>query len=142
MRIYVIRHGHAPNGRLSALGREQAARVATELAGAGIERVACSQYPRCLHTIEPLARTLGLDVEVEDALAEDAGLEAMWAYLESLTGTVAVCSHANLLGPVIDRVVHQGAEVDATAMTCETGSVWRLDGDAAGTFTRAVQQLR
>lgn len=127
MTLYVVRHGHAPNGRLSTRGREQAQRVADLLGGAGIERIVSSHYPRCLHTIEPLGAALALDVETHDALAEDADVDDTWAYLNDLAGTVAVCSHGNLLGPVLERAVDGGALVESSWQTVETGSVWRVE---------------
>jgi 2,3-bisphosphoglycerate-dependent phosphoglycerate mutase len=66
--VFLIRHAHAhydsaipdPRRPLSELGRRQAAELAGLVAHLGIEEIHTSPYERCLHTIQPLAESLGL----------------------------------------------------------------------------------
>jgi broad specificity phosphatase PhoE len=55
---------------LTALGRKQAAALATWLADEPIDHVVSSPLKRAIDTAQPLATAFGLDVEVVDNLAE------------------------------------------------------------------------
>ena len=80
MAIYLLRHaetdGNAtrvvqlPEAPLSARGREQAARLARRLAGAGIARIVSSDLARALETAEALRAATGVPLDVDPALAE------------------------------------------------------------------------
>jgi 8-oxo-dGTP diphosphatase len=142
MTLYVIRHakaGNAPDEErpLNDAGRRQAERIADLLGDAGVERILTSRYARCVETVAPLAERVGVEVERHDALAEESDVEAAWALLESVAGTDAVlCSHGNILGPVLDRVLRRGAEVDGE-WTLRKGSIWCLHPDGGRAFGRA-----
>jgi probable phosphoglycerate mutase len=79
--VLVIRHGYndwvgrtlagwTPGVHLNARGREQAERLAQRLAGVPIRVLYSSPLERTLETAEPLARQLGLEVRVCEALGE------------------------------------------------------------------------
>ncbi|MCU1483363.1 MAG: phosphoglycerate mutase family protein [Actinomycetia bacterium] len=143
MTLYVIRHakaGQAPDEErpLNDAGQRQAERIAELLADAGVERVLTSRYTRCVQTVTPLAAQLGLDLEHHDALAEESDTERAWALLESLAGTETVlCSHGNLIHPLLDRVLRRGAEIEGE-WVCRKGSIWCLHPDGDRPFGRAV----
>jgi phosphohistidine phosphatase SixA len=143
MTLYVIRHanaGQAPDEErpLNEAGQRQAERVAELLADAGIERILTSRYTRCVQTVTPLADRLGVQLERHDDLAEESGAEAAWALLESLEGTHAVlCSHGNIISPVLDRVLRRGADIEGE-WSCRKGSIWCLHPDGDRPFARAV----
>lgn len=73
-RLYLIRHcsaeGQLPDADLTDEGRQQAEALADALMSAGIERVVCSPFRRAQDSIAPLARRLGLTVEIDDRQAE------------------------------------------------------------------------
>jgi phosphohistidine phosphatase SixA len=149
MPLYLVRHAKAGGRRddasdeerpLTENGRRQADRIAEVLAGAGIERVLTSRYIRCVETVQPLADKLGLTPELHVDLAEEADVEAAWQLLEGLAGITAVlCSHGNIISPLLDRVLRRGADIDAAEWSCHKGSIWRLEPDATtGRFGRAV----
>jgi broad specificity phosphatase PhoE len=81
-RLLLIRHGEtahnadgrlstaAPGGPLTELGREQAERLAEELAATSLEAVYTSPLVRARQTAEAIARRQGLAVTVHDDLAE------------------------------------------------------------------------
>jgi probable phosphoglycerate mutase len=80
MAIYLLRHGETPGnaGRvvqtpdtpLSERGRDQAARAAARLVGAGIARILTSDLARAALTAEALRRALQVPVEEEPLLRE------------------------------------------------------------------------
>ena len=143
MTLYVIRHakaGQAPDEErpLNEAGQRQAERIAELLDGTGIERVLTSRYTRCVQTVTPLATQLGVDLEHHDALAEESDVDRAWTLLESLAGTEAVlCSHGNLIHPMLDRVLRRGAEIEGE-WACRKGSIWCLEPDGDRPFGRAV----
>ena len=79
--FYLIRHGlndfvgqavagWTPGVHLNEKGRAQAERLAVALAEKGIDRIFSSPLERARETAEPLARLLGLPVELRDSLGE------------------------------------------------------------------------
>ena len=82
---------------------------------------------RCRSTVEPAAERLGLDVQVEPDLAEDAA-ERLPGRLRELgrTGrTVVACSQGGAIGAAVaELVAEEGLEVAET--TAPKGSVWAL----------------
>ena len=125
--LYLVRHGKAAGGRLSELGRQQAARLATVLGDRPVNRIMCSPVQRCRDTMAPLALATGVEVETHEHLGEDADIEPVWALLESLGEHVVVCSHAPVIESVLNRVHRRGGEVVADVWSCPPASVWRLE---------------
>jgi broad specificity phosphatase PhoE len=80
MAIYVLRHAETdsnatrvvqrPDAPLSTRGRDQAARLARRLAGAGITRIRTSDLARARETAEALRVGTGAAVDVDPDLAE------------------------------------------------------------------------
>lgn len=77
--VYLVRHAQpvyqgyqeAPElAPLSEEGRADSERLADFLQGKGIEQIYSSPYPRAVQTLEPLARRLGLPIELEPDLRE------------------------------------------------------------------------
>lgn len=79
--VHLMRHGevHNPEGvlygrlpgyRLSELGRQMADRVAEDLAGRDITHVVASPLERAQETAEPIAKSHGLDLAVDERLIE------------------------------------------------------------------------
>jgi broad specificity phosphatase PhoE len=62
--------GRMPGVPINARGREEAARLADALAGAGIEALYSSPLERSMNTADFLARRLGLAIHVEEAFGE------------------------------------------------------------------------
>lgn len=145
MAVHVVRHADAGNGPddrpLNEQGEGQAVRIAEQLATAGVTRILTSRYPRCLQTVTPLAERLGVPLEVHDDLAEEADPDVAWNLLVSLTGAeVVVCSHGNIISPMLDRVLRRGAEIQGE-WSCRKGSIWTLEVDGDRPFGRAVLTL-
>jgi 2,3-bisphosphoglycerate-dependent phosphoglycerate mutase len=72
--LYLVRHcsatGQAAEAPLTPEGEAQAERLADFLAPLGVERIVSSPFARARASVEPLARQLGLTVEVDERLAE------------------------------------------------------------------------
>jgi broad specificity phosphatase PhoE len=153
MAIHLVRHAdagrrgswHQPDDLrpLTNRGLVQAAAIADALATRPIARVVSSRYARCLQSVQPLADRLGLEVESHPALAEEASLVDTWALVEEAArdaGDVVLCSHGNVIPPVLDRLHRRGVPLDATRWSCHKGSIWTLDVDG-GDLVRAVLTL-
>ncbi|MEX2207503.1 MAG: histidine phosphatase family protein [Myxococcota bacterium] len=73
-RALLVRHcessGQAPEAPLTARGNAQAEALAEFLASQPIARVVSSPYLRARQSVEPLARKLGLEIELDARLAE------------------------------------------------------------------------
>ena len=57
---------------LTAVGEAQALALADLLRHHPVKRILSSPYVRCMQTVKPLAKALGLEVEEHHALGEDS----------------------------------------------------------------------
>ena len=85
---------------LDEKGRREAEELAVVLGTDDVRRVVSSPYVRCVETVEPLAAALGLEVEVDDRLAEGAGRAAEALLAE---GGVVACTHGDVIHDLIGR---------------------------------------
>src|SRR5579864_3821639 len=84
--VFLVRHAQAlprsgwegddRDRDLSKKGRRQAGGLVALLQELKPQRVLSSPYLRCTETVRPLAEALGVVVEMEDRLAEGAGIAA------------------------------------------------------------------
>ena len=106
MTLLLIRHASAGDADdwqgddrlrpLDAKGRRQAEALVALLAEFDLNRVVSSPYLRCVQTVEPLARSRGLEIVLDDALGADH-LDDVPFVLERLRGQdAAVCTHGDL----------------------------------------------
>jgi broad specificity phosphatase PhoE len=150
MTTYLVRHasaGHRDEGDpsdndrpLDEAGRVQSEKLADWLRHLPVTRILSSPYPRCVQTVEPLAATLGLEIEVREELAESMPIERSWPLLEEVGWTNAViCSHGDVIPDLIRRAQLRGLHIPGKS-GCAKGSVWTLehwDGErfATGVYT-------
>ena len=87
-----------------------------ELAGYSIERVVSSPLARCVATVAPLARELGLELEVRDELEPGATKRDLLRLLRPLPASALVCTHREVFETLFD------AEIE-----CEKGGVWIVE---------------
>ena len=137
--IYLVRHAKAGSAAqwegpdelrpLTKAGRRQAAALVDRLAAFSIARIVSSPLLRCVQTVEALGQQRGLSVESIDTLVEgsdaDDVLELLAAYAPQPT---VVCSHGDVVGDVLTRLVEQGLAVESD-LRWEKGSTWVLDFD-------------
>jgi 8-oxo-(d)GTP phosphatase len=145
MRLYVVRHAHAgsrsswdgPDATrpLSKKGRRQAARIADELAGAGITRLVSSPAARCVQTLEPLGERLGLTIDADGRLLEGAtGSDALGLADELCTAkdkgkAVAVCSHGDVIPELLRELRHHGGTRIDDPFLWPKASTWIVTWD-------------
>lgn len=135
-KLYVVRHADAGSRSgwdgsdwqrpLSPRGRHQAEGIRDQLAGADIARLVASPFRRCVATLEPLARHLGLEVEPDDRLSENRGAAGAMALLEEVAGVPAVlCSHGDVIPDLLDELVRHGVKL-ADELRWQKASTWVL----------------
>lgn len=148
MSLHVVRHAEAGDRSawdgpdelrpLSSAGMAQAEALADTLAAVPLDRILTSRYVRCAQTVAPLGERRGVKAEEHEALVEEADVEDTLALMEELGGAqVVLCTHGNLIGPLLDRLHRRGVELVAEQWVCEKSSVWTVDVDASGAFTGA-----
>ncbi|HZC30495.1 MAG TPA: phosphoglycerate mutase family protein [Gaiellaceae bacterium] len=96
---------------LDERGRRRAEELAGELRG--VRTIRSSPYVRCVETVEPLAASLGLRVELDERLAEGASLDEALAALEDSVDGVA-CTHGDVVETVLGRPLKKGAYADVS----------------------------
>ena len=147
MPVILIRHGQAAGRKewegddrsrpLTDKGRRQALALPKALETYAPQRVLSSPFRRCLETVEPLARELGLSVESAEDLAEGSGLTALALVRALADEKVALCTH----GDVIPEVLVPLADEDRVDLGPHPrqakGSAWLLE-HTNGRFIRAT----
>ena len=131
--MYLVRHAHAGDRDhwdgddrerpLSKKGRRQAQGIAEQLKPLGVRRLISSSYARCTQTLEPLAAELGLEIEIDDRLAEGAGLQAL-DVVRGAGDRAALSTHGDICSDVLEVLAREG--VVRCALQAEKGSTWVL----------------
>jgi phosphohistidine phosphatase SixA len=134
MDVFVVRHAKAGSRRrfegddrlrpLSRNGRAQAKGLVKLLAHRGVERVLTSPYTRCSQTVEPLAKELGLEVELNEELAEGADWSHALELVRTATTPLVWCSHGDVIGDLMQHLATRGIPLDDDRI--EKGSTWVL----------------
>ena len=151
MTLYLIRHADAgkrdpysPSDHLRGLsedGLRQATRIADHLGDSGVTRVLSSPYPRCVETVAPLARRLGIDVETHSVLAEGADGRRTLALMMDLAGTEAVlCSHGDVIPDVLRLLVITGMPINGRRRNAK-GSIWAISTDGEAPVAAAYTKI-
>jgi 8-oxo-dGTP diphosphatase len=115
---------------LDERGERQCVAIARTLASLAPDRLVSSPYRRCMQTLEPFAETSGIKLEPEPALAEDPLDGVVERLLDSLEGTVALCTHGDVCHRVLAWAAANGLEVDV-GRGMDKGATWLLDPSAA-----------
>jgi 8-oxo-dGTP diphosphatase len=93
---------------LDERGRQQAVTLRDLLRHRPITRIASSPYVRCIETVEPLADALGIEVEIDERLAEGTPPELTLSLLGQLDGGLA-CTHGDVIEAVLGYGLRKGA---------------------------------
>ncbi len=138
MPVYLVRHAHAGNRAgwrgedadrpLSDRGHAQAVGLAHRLGVRGIERISSSPARRCIQTVEPLADELGLEIELDERLAEGAAVRGALDLLLCSGPDTVLCAHGDLIPSLMHRLVSQGMRAESPDR-CQKGSVWEIELD-------------
>jgi 8-oxo-dGTP diphosphatase len=151
--IWVVRHataGHKKNWQgdddlrpLDGHGRRQAEALAGLLAGEEVIRLRSSATTRCLQTLEPLARRLGLGVEHDPSLRPDAGGRLLELLARTGRPGDVLCTHGELLRPALRALRRRGAvppgERDQDLLA--KGGAWALDPDDLSITRRLAVEI-
>ena len=140
MWVYLVRHAKAGSRRawegpdelrpLSKKGRRQAEALVDVLADRPIASVLSSPYVRCVETVQPLADKLGLPVERDARLVEDAApADAVELLREVASTTTVLCSHGDLIPAILDLLVASDGLLLPPDYPYAKGSTWELDLD-------------
>ena len=99
-------HGDDRLRPLDKRGRKQAERLRDVLVAHDVRRVLSSPYVRCTQTVAPL----GLEIELDERLAEGAPRKRTLELLAALDGAVA-CTHGDVIEAVLGRSLRKGGAV-------------------------------
>jgi len=112
---------------LTKRGRREAAAIAARLGAEPLARLVASPFVRCAQTLEPLAVALDLPIETTDVLAEGADGERAAELMLSLAGdgSIACCTHGDVLFDVVDVLAESGVALDAPR-AAPVASTWVL----------------
>ncbi len=137
--LHLVRHADAGNRGawvgndferpLDDHGQMQAEAIGAALAERPVRRILSSPYVRCVDTVVPLGRVLGLPVEASDELAEGSyvaeALELMGS-LAAAEGDSVLCSHGDVIPGVLWVLAQYGLEIGDRGR-CKKGSIWELE---------------
>ena len=134
--IYLMRHGSA--GERSAAeaedwrrpldkrGLKQTKMLRDLLMAHPITRIGSSNYVRCVETVKPFAKRLGVPLEMEGALVEGSHPHRIVGLIADLQEESAVlCSHGDVIADLIGHLFAEGVAMDGPKRW-EEGSVWEL----------------
>ena len=137
--LHLVRHADAGNRGawvgddferpLDDHGQMQAEAIGAALADRPVRRILSSPYVRCVDTVVPLGRALGLPVEALDTLAEGSYVADALDLLGSLAGAEGdsvLCSHGDVIPGVLWVLSQYGLEIDDLGR-CKKGSIWELE---------------
>jgi 8-oxo-dGTP diphosphatase len=102
--------------KLDGVGRRQAARLREHLADHAVDRIVSSPLARCADTVAPLARELGLEVEIREELGPAATKRDALRLLRELSPGALVCTHRELFERLFDGEIE-----------CEKGALWIVE---------------
>jgi 8-oxo-dGTP diphosphatase len=134
--VYVVRHAKAGSRQgwpyrdedrpITRRGRRQARRLVERFRGVEIGRIASSPFARCVQTVEPLARSRGLEIETADELAEGVDVSVAVAFVRALRDVpTVVCGHGREIESLVRAFEAEGADVEGRGVA--KGSVWVLE---------------
>lgn len=121
--VWLVRHAEkADDSRdpeLSAAGRRRAELLVSLLEGEGIDRIHSTDYRRTRSTAAPLARALGMEVELYDPSALDAFADR----LLDAGGTHLVVGHSNTTPALVTAL---GGEPEGSIDEAEYDRLYRV----------------
>lgn len=91
---------------LDERGRRQAEALVALLLPLGVRQVVSSPYVRCVQTVEPLAREIGVEIEHDETLAEGTGDAATSLLTEA---GVLACTHGDVIEAVLGHGLKKGS---------------------------------
>jgi phosphohistidine phosphatase SixA len=94
---------------LDERGWRQAEELVRSLADYEIERIVSSPAVRCVQTVEPLARELGIEIEGRGELTEGTTREQALTLVDEVRGTgVVLCTHGDVVVELLGSGLKKG----------------------------------
>jgi len=147
MPVLLIRHAHAGTRKdwdgddllrpLSERGVRQARRLVATADGLGVQRILTSPFTRCQDTVAPLAKALGLKLEITDLLGEGHGTDALRLVRSLAHDKVALCTHGDVIPDVLVALADEDRLDLGPRPRQAKGSVWVLE-TSGELFTKAT----
>lgn len=135
MAVLLVRHAKAGDRSrwtgddrsrpLTDKGRAQAAELVDAIGTVPVALYS-SPYLRCIETLEPLATAHGLDVTVDDRLAEGVDLEPVLDLLNEIPDGSVLCSHGDVIPMVVDALIRRGMVLESAVPGVRKGSWFAL----------------
>ena len=151
MTLFLVRHAQAGSRAswsgtndelrpLTAFGRYQSADLVGLLGEMGITEIRSSPFRRCLETVSPLAAALGLDVIVDERLAEGPAEGAIALARLRAEASTLFCSHGDIIPAILDHFRINDALDLGSDPRCQKGSTWICEPNRAwaGHFSQAT----
>lgn len=134
--IYLIRHASAGKRSeadsedwrrsLDDKGRKQMKMLRDRLMAHPITRIGSSNYVRCVETVKPFAKRLGIPLELEASLVDGSHPHRIVSLIAELKEEAAVlCSHADVIEDLIGHLFAEGVPMDGERQW-KKGSAWEL----------------
>ena len=137
--LYLVRHADAGSRMgwvgndfqrpLDDFGQMQAEAIGVALASRPVRRILSSAAVRCVDTVVPLGRALGIAVEIADELAEGTFVGDAFDLLRSLAsaeGDSVLCSHGDVIPGLLWVLAQYGLDIPDLGR-CKKGSIWELE---------------
>lgn len=121
---------------LSAKGKQQARQLAKVASEWAPQRVLSSPWVRCIETVAPLGKQIGLQVEVSKALGEGSTAEAVKLVRSLSDEKVALCTHGDVIPEVLVALADEDRLDLGPRPKQQKASIWILEA-SNGRFTRA-----
>jgi len=134
--IYLVRHASAGKRSdadaedwrrpLDNKGKRQMRMLRDRLMAHPITRIGSSNYVRCIDTVTPFAKRLGIPLEMEAALVDGSHPHRIVRLIAELQEESAVlCSHADVIEDLIGHLFAEGVPMDGPR-EWKKGSAWEL----------------
>jgi len=136
MSLFLVRHAKAGKRSqwddddslrpLVAEGVRQSEVIAEAIAPLHPTALFSSPFLRCVQTLEPLGKAVGLPVVAHQLLAEGVDFIGTVEWMHTLADGAVMCSHGDVIPEVIDALERRGMEVSGFRES-RKGSVWVLE---------------
>jgi len=136
MSLFLVRHAKAGKRSqwddddslrpLVAEGVRQSEVIAEAIAPLHPTALFSSPFLRCVQTLEPLGKAVGLPVVAHELLAEGVDFIGTVDWMHTLADGAVMCSHGDVIPEVIDALERRGMEVSGFRES-RKGSVWVLE---------------
>jgi 8-oxo-dGTP diphosphatase len=136
MSLFLVRHAKAGKRSqwddddslrpLVAEGVRQSEVIAEAIAPLHPTALFSSPFLRCVQTLEPLGKAVGLPIVAHQLLAEGVDFIGTVEWMHTLADGAVMCSHGDVIPEVIDALERRGMEVSGFRES-RKGSVWVLE---------------